>query len=206
MCSIAYRENLTEVWGPANECEGLWYVFAQVKTDEAIHSFKPREDSNQPHHSPLSSTVKVKVLPSNPISLSLPPSAVVLLCFHPSEPHHLPSFCHIPPLKIPCLFCAYTQAPSAQRTVFHIHASVPALLLFFIAPSRSRSHVQTQTGPFFLGGGGIFRLFSHSLTISLSQDVGLNRGVGKVEKVTLEINGACISLASPPPPSFPPVL
>lgn len=43
----------------------------------------------------------------------------------------------------------------------------------------------------------IFYLFFHSRTLSLSQTVGFSRRVGKVEKVTLEINGACISLASP---------
>lgn len=106
------------------------------------------------------------------------------------------------PLKIPYLFRACALALSAQCTVVLIHESVS---YFYRSISVPFTCTDTDT-PFFFGGGVIFCLFSHSRTISLSQTGGLNRGVGKVEKVTLEINGACISRASPSPGWFPPVL
>lgn len=53
----------------------------------------------------------------------------------------------------------------------------------------------------------IFCFFSQSLTFSLSNTVGFCRGVGDVWKVTVETNGVCISLASPPHADwFPPAL
>lgn len=101
---------------------------------------------------PLSSTLKVKVLPLNPISLSLPPSAVVLLCFHPSERHRPHSFCNIPPQNPLFILCLHSGSLSPMHSVSYSRVS-PRSSLIFIAPSLSHSHVQTQTHPFFWGGG-----------------------------------------------------
>lgn len=76
----------------------------------------------------------------------------------------------------------------------------PMYLLFTHQPLLFSYFYLSISGPFthtFFFLVAIFYLFFHSRTLSLSQTVGFSRRVGKVEKVTLEINGACISLASP---------
>ncbi|AWO98023.1 Hypothetical protein SMAX5B_007824, partial [Scophthalmus maximus] len=45
---------------------------------------------------------------------------------------------------------------------------------------------------------GILCLFFPSPALILSRAIGFSRGVGEVEKVTVEISAACIALASPP--------
>lgn len=162
-----------------------WYVFAQVKAEEVIHSLKLKKDSNQLHH-PLSALQsKSRCSPRIP---SLYPS---LIC------------CHSPLLRS-------LQAPSPSLfKQYSLSISLFACTLAFLAQCIFYSHIRpllfsyfylSISGPFthtlfFLVA--IFYLFFHSRTLSLSQSVGFSRGVGKVEKVTLEINGACISLASP---------
>lgn len=154
----------------------LSVVFAQVKAEGAILPLKPKKDSNQLHHplSPLQSKSK-RPPPQCPVPLSLPP----LICFHFPLPLSLKA-------SSSSLYLQYSLSLSfiyfCPHCLFVVHCIFYSHITLF--PAHCLTFARSS--------------FSAVIFYLLFQTVGFSGGVGKIEKVSVEINGACISLASPP--------
>ena len=146
----------------------FFFFFAQVKAEGLILSLKPSRDSDQLHHLPSPLQSKSRCSSCTPISLSLTPSAHTLPCTSYPQKLHPSHSLYSFPSRCILFIFVYTRHLSCSPSRSLFGQSSSAFSVTFSRP-RPQSDCWFWTE--------VWERYRRSL---------------------LEMNGACISLASPP--------